>query len=296
MKDAIVEMNAEHLASEAVTVYEALEDEGLVTAAINVPAAPGRDISPPFPGLVRPVNGPTFFYYSLFQVGCHRRAARRPGPRRRLGRRLRRRGQALARHAGRLRLPVLLPAGLRLPPPRARPAARPGRSGGATAPWRRSSRPQAVWTFLDRYDIVVCSDHGQTHVDRAIRIGTRCPATRTSSSRPRTARGWSTSCRRRGRREVGGRAAESLRRDRRRPLPGRWRIARAPRGREIRLGQGDGDWRGRAWQALANPNAGDVIVSAAPGVEFADLGRRHHAGGARTARCSTETQSSRCSS
>jgi len=35
----------------------------------------------------------------------------------------------------------------------------------------------------------------------------------------------------------------------------------------------------RAWAALANPNAGDLIVSAAPGVEFADLGGRHHAGG-----------------
>jgi len=35
----------------------------------------------------------------------------------------------------------------------------------------------------------------------------------------------------------------------------------------------------RAWAALQNPNAGDLIVSAAPGVEFADLGGRHHAGG-----------------
>jgi protein-L-isoaspartate(D-aspartate) O-methyltransferase len=37
--------------------------------------------------------------------------------------------------------------------------------------------------------------------------------------------------------------------------------------------------RGRAWAALHNPNAGEVIVSAAPGVEFADLAGRHHAGG-----------------
>jgi hypothetical protein len=35
----------------------------------------------------------------------------------------------------------------------------------------------------------------------------------------------------------------------------------------------------RAWGALANPNAGDLLVSAAPGFEFADLGGRHHAGG-----------------
>src|ERR671932_1510558 len=35
----------------------------------------------------------------------------------------------------------------------------------------------------------------------------------------------------------------------------------------------------RVYAALANPNAGEVIVSAAPGFEFADLGGRHHAGG-----------------
>ena len=35
----------------------------------------------------------------------------------------------------------------------------------------------------------------------------------------------------------------------------------------------------RSWAALHNPNAGEVIVSAAPGYEFADLGGRHHAGG-----------------
>jgi hypothetical protein len=35
----------------------------------------------------------------------------------------------------------------------------------------------------------------------------------------------------------------------------------------------------RAWAALHNPNAGDVVVSAALGVEFADLAGRHHAGG-----------------
>ena len=35
----------------------------------------------------------------------------------------------------------------------------------------------------------------------------------------------------------------------------------------------------RAWAALANPNAGDLVVSAEPGVEFADAGRRHHVGG-----------------
>jgi hypothetical protein len=35
----------------------------------------------------------------------------------------------------------------------------------------------------------------------------------------------------------------------------------------------------RAAAALRNPNAGEVIVSAAPGWEFVDLAGRHHAGG-----------------
>jgi hypothetical protein len=35
----------------------------------------------------------------------------------------------------------------------------------------------------------------------------------------------------------------------------------------------------RAWAALHNPNAGEVLVSAAPGIEFTDLAGRHHAGG-----------------
>ena len=35
----------------------------------------------------------------------------------------------------------------------------------------------------------------------------------------------------------------------------------------------------RLGSALRNPNAGDILVSAAPGYEFADLGGHDHAGG-----------------
>src|SRR5207237_5542213 len=35
----------------------------------------------------------------------------------------------------------------------------------------------------------------------------------------------------------------------------------------------------RTWSALANPNAGELLVSATDGWEFADLGGPHHAGG-----------------
>jgi hypothetical protein len=39
------------------------------------------------------------------------------------------------------------------------------------------------------------------------------------------------------------------------------------------------DGRARAEAALRNPNSGEVLVSAAPGWEFADLGGKHHLGG-----------------
>jgi hypothetical protein len=39
------------------------------------------------------------------------------------------------------------------------------------------------------------------------------------------------------------------------------------------------DGRARAEAALRNPNAGEVIVSAADGWEFTDLAGRHHRGG-----------------
>ena len=67
-------------------------------------------------------------------------------------------------------------------------------------------------------------------------------------------------------------------------------------GAELRFSRDNGGWRldgdpdildpveypnglERAWRALACPNAGDVVVSAADGVEFTDLAGRHHVGG-----------------
>jgi hypothetical protein len=52
-------------------------------------------------------------------------------------------------------------------------------------------------------------------------------------------------------------------------------------GELVALGDVDAhpDGHARMLAALRNPNAGDVIVSAAPGWEFEDAGGRHHAGG-----------------
>jgi hypothetical protein len=64
-------------------------------------------------------------------------------------------------------------------------------------------------------------------------------------------------------------------------------------GEELRFRDVEGGWElegdaavldhpdglARAWAALRNPNAGDVLVSAAAGHEFVDLGGNSHVGG-----------------
>ena len=114
--DTIYGLNASHLGSGAVTVYEALEDAGLTAAAINITCYRGRhphraDRPLPHPSGVRPE--PLLLLQPL-RVGRDRRAARRAQPPARDDRRLRGGGRPLARDARRLRLPRLLPLRLRL--------------------------------------------------------------------------------------------------------------------------------------------------------------------------------------
>ena len=54
------------------------------------------------------------------------------------------------------------------------------------------------------------------------------------------------------------------------------------------------DGRARAAAALANPNAGEVLVSAAPGWEFYDLAGRHHLGGGSHGSLEAPTPRCRC--
>ena len=165
--------------------------------------------------------------------------------------------------------------------------------------------------FLERYAVVVCSDHGQTRVEEAVRLeeqyadlrvfagrskrrsfslrggdhslepgGNDLPASglpgRTHGSSPRGSTGSTeptSSCSARRRFAVARREGEELRFA---PDGGGWRL------------EGDGDLLDadrypngleRAWCALACPNAGEVIVSAGEGVEFVDLGGQAHVGG-----------------
>jgi hypothetical protein len=68
MRDALVNMNAAHLSSNAVTLFEALDDAGLATASVNFTVYRGRtthEAAVPFLG---PVRGPRrFFFYNLWE-------------------------------------------------------------------------------------------------------------------------------------------------------------------------------------------------------------------------------------
>src|SRR5436190_7705829 len=67
--DPIFNMNARHLSRDAVTIYEALEDAGLVAAAVNITCYRGRHRHPTtLPGVSRVAFGPRrFFFYGLFE-------------------------------------------------------------------------------------------------------------------------------------------------------------------------------------------------------------------------------------
>jgi hypothetical protein len=158
--------------------------------------------------------------------------------------------------------------------------------------------------FLERYDVLLCSDHGQTTVEDAASLEQAYADL--NHFRGRELRAHVAVC-------ASNRAGQVYRlpscREDTRALAERLdghdavdtvlfregdeAVARRER-EELRFRRDNGgfalsgdasllddhpDALARAWAALANPNAGDLLVSAAEGVEFTDLGGRHHAGG-----------------
>jgi len=142
--------------------------------------------------------------------------------------------------------------------------------------------------------VVLCSDHGQTHVDRHVRLedsfGDLDDVLVTASNRAGMIyrlRGAAPDARTLAERLDEQESAETVL-----FLEGADAIARRE-GEELRFASGVGGWittgdegllgypggLERAWAALNNSNAGEVLVSAAPGFEFADLAGRHHSGG-----------------
>jgi hypothetical protein len=277
-----------HLSREAVTVYEALEDAGFTTAAINITCYRGRARHlPTLRGVTIPAYGPKrFFFYNLFEsdptgaplaifgraqgsIDSYAAAV----------------GRWLVTRDGFDFLAYYLPdydfASHALGPDGAFEAL--ARSDAAVGALLDAAGDPDE--FLERYAVILCSDHGQTHVEHSAQLQAAFAdvpgALVTASNRAGMiyrmpecrldARGLAellddepaaeTVLFREGDDVVARRDGEEVVVDRDGPL----------------FDYADGGVRARA--ALDNPNAGDVIVSAAPGVEFADLAGRHHAGG-----------------
>jgi hypothetical protein len=287
--DTIINMNRLHLGAEAVTVFEALEDAGLTTAAINITCYRGRTPHlPTLRGLTIPAYGPKrFFFYNLFEsdpTGAPlavfgRAQGSIDGYAAAVGR-------WLVTRDGFDFLVYYLPdydfaSHVHGPDEAFEALARSDAAVGALL-----DAAGGADEFLDRYAVIVCSDHGQTHVEGHIRLEARFAEVDdvvvTASNRA------GMIYRRPGCRLEARDLAERLDHD---PaaetvlfLEGNDAVARRD-GQEVRFTNGDAELfdypqgAERAWAALHNPNAGDVIVSAAPGFEFADLAGRHHAGG-----------------
>jgi type I phosphodiesterase/nucleotide pyrophosphatase len=285
--DTIFNMNAQHLSPQAVTMFEALEDAGLVTAAVNITCYRGSHrYLPTLPGINRAAYGPRrFFFYGLFE------SDRTGAP---LSIRSRRGGSidAYAAAVGRWLVTrdgfdflAYYLSGYDF-------ASHEGGPDGAPAARALEQVDAAIGAlleaaggpdeFLERYAVVLLSDHGQTKVERVARLqepfaGLGDQVVVTASNRagqvyllpdarvelaelPRRLDGFAA-------------VDVTLR------LEGDDVIARRD-GADApveKLDHPDVAWRARS--ALGNPNAGELLVSAAEGWELADLGGRHHAGG-----------------
>jgi predicted AlkP superfamily pyrophosphatase or phosphodiesterase len=286
--DTIINLNRLHLGAGAMTMYESLEDAGLTTAAINITCYRGRTPHlPTLPGLTIPAYGPKrFFFYNLFEsdptgaplaifgraqgsIDAYAAAV----------------GRWLVTRDGFDFLVYYLPdydfASHAHGPDEAFEAlARSDAAVGALLD--AAGGPDE---FLERYAVVLCSDHGQTHVDSNVRLQEPLASVAdvlvTASNRAGMVYrlpGCKLDPRELALRLDGVDAVETvLFRD------AGDVIARRD-GEDVRVDRGGDlfeypDGGTRAWAAVNNPNAGELIVSAAPGWEFADLAGRHHAGG-----------------
>ena len=307
-RDTIYAMNAEHLSAEAVTIFEALEDHGFRAAGINMTCFRGRERHlPTVPGAAPAVLGPSrFFFYGLFES---RDAGTSPTA---VFKRASGSVDGYAEAAGRwlvtrddfdflfYYLSDYDYVSHALGPEGADEALR--RADGSIATIVEAAG--GIDSFLDRYDVLLCSDHGQTPVHEGVRLerslsdlslaGRRashgaqvaltasnraamayrlagCPL-ETAELAERLGNDPSAEvvCYRDGAEAIALRAGAELRFA---PAGQGWRLI----GDERVLDQPRA--HERLWSALENPNAGELLISAAPGFEFADLAGHHHAGG-----------------
>jgi hypothetical protein len=273
IRDTIVNLNERHLLRSAETVYETLEDAGLTTAAINITTYRGRNLhASSVPGLP-PVHGPKrFFFYSIYE------SDRTGAPVAWLNRA----GGSIDAYAGQVGrwlvtrdafdfLVFYLPdydyASHSLGPDTAHEAL--ARADAAIAALLDAAGGRDE--FLERYAIALCSDHGQSRIERAARLAVD-GARVTASNRAAMLYGDDP-------RRLAAALDEEPSVDIAMFLEDGEIVARRGADEDLALLDEFPDGRARATAALRNPNAGDVLVSAAPGWEFADLAGRSHVGG-----------------
>jgi Type I phosphodiesterase / nucleotide pyrophosphatase len=285
--DPIFNMNARHLSAGARTIYEAVEDAGLVAGAVNITCYRGRHRhATVLPGVSRAAYGPSrFFFYGLFEsdrTGApfavrSRRAGSIDAYAAAVGRWLVTRdgfdflayylsGYDFASHVS---------------GPDGEEAVRALEQADAAigALLEAAGGPDE---FLERYAVVLLSDHGQTSVGQAAQLEEPFADLEGQVLVTASNRAGQVYLLPRARVEP----AELARRldgfpavDVTLRLEGTDVVARrdGADGPAEQLEHPDAAWRARS--ALANPNAGELLVSAAEGWELADLGGRHHAGG-----------------
>jgi hypothetical protein len=268
IRDTIVNLNAEHLGRRAVTVYEALEDAGRVPAAVNITCYRSRTPhAARVPMLGGPVLGPPrFFFYNLFesdQTGAPRAWRNRAAG-------------TVDDYATAVGRWLVTRDGFDFLVFYLSDYDYASHAHGPDAAYAELARSDAALgvlveaaggldAFLERYALVVCSDHGQTRVERVAVL--QEPLAGVDGTLVLASNRAGQIYRLEGCREDPAQLA--------RRLDG---VAAA----EVVLLREDLDGPNaveRSWQALRNPNAGDLLVSAAPGWEFADLAGRHHVGG-----------------
>ena len=285
------------------TVFERLEDAGLTTAAVNITCYRGRTRAPDDHPRRHALGArpEALLLLQPLRVGRDRRARRLAQPLGGHDRRVRGRGRPLAGHPRRLRLLRLLPVRLRLPLARARArlaaggnrARRPralvarrggGRAGRVSRALRRppllrpradARQPQreAAERFRDVDGVVVTASNraGMVYRLESCRLDVPELAARLDGEPPsmsslyRDGDGWSSGKR--------GRSSRALRR---RPIRDDGATARA------------------LDAARRNPNAGDIVVSAAPASSSPTSAAATTRVAAATARSSRATPRCRC--
>ena len=277
IRDTIVGMNRDHLSKKAETLYESGERAGLAVAAVNITCYRGTHrYLPTVPGLAPATFGPRrFFFYNLYEsdpigapLSVRNRAAGTVDEYAAAA------GRWLITRDGFDLLVYYLsdldfashvhgPDGVR---------EQLSRTDGCIRTLVDAAG--GIDEFLTRYAVLVCSDHGQTHVHQAVRLQEclRAPEIVTASNRAAMI-------------YTADPAAAAA------ALDGVEAVDVAfylDNGDVVARRGGDEDaavldtyplGRERAEAALRNPNAGEVLVSAAEGWEFADGAGLHHAGG-----------------